>query len=79
MDREDILNKLKTIIDAQLACGENVIHEDETLEALGGDSLDALEIVIAVEEEFGLTVDDQVAEQIKVVAQLADLISHELA
>lgn len=79
MDREDILNKLKTIIDAQLACGEDVIHEDETLETLGGDSLDALEIIIAVEEEFGITIDDEEAEQFKNVAQLADLISRELA
>ena len=79
MTREEILNKLATILDAQLACGEDAVTEDATFESLGADSLDHVEIIMSIEEEFGIDIDDAKAEEIKTVSQAIDHISSELA
>lgn len=79
MTREEILNKLATIVDGQLACRKENVTEDTTFESLGADSLDNLEIVIAIEEEFEIDIDDEQAENIKTVAQAVDHIFSKLS
>lgn len=79
MTREEILNKLATILDAQLACGEDAVTEEATFENLGADSLDNVEIIMAIEEEFGINIDDDMVEQVTTVSQAIDYISNELA
>lgn len=79
MTREEILNKLATILDALLACGEDNVTEDATFESLGANSLDNVEIIMVIEEEFGIDIDDDRAEEIRTVSQAIDHISIELA
>ena len=78
MTREEILNKLKTIIDAQLKCGEDAVTEDANFsEDLGSDSLDHVELIMAFEEEFTIDIPNDAAEKIQTVCDAIDYISGE--
>lgn len=80
MTREEILGKLKTLIDAQINCGKDSVTEDASFsEDLGSDSLDHVELIMAFEEEFGIDVPDEEAEKIKTVGNAIDYISSEIA
>jgi len=70
-----IFEKVREIIAYEL--GEN--EEDITLEAdfeddLGADSLDMVEIILAVEEEFGIEISDEDYEKLKTVEGLVECI-----
>ena len=67
LTRDELLAKLRTLLVEQLACRENEITEDSTFDDLGADSLDHVEIIMAVEEEFGIDIPDDDAEKIKTV------------
>jgi len=80
MTREEILDKLKTIIDDQLGCSEDAVTENAIFsEDLGADSLDHVELIMAFEEEFTLDIPGETAEKIQTVAQVIDYISSEIA
>lgn len=80
MTREEILGKLKTLIDAQLNCGEDSVTEDAKFtEDLGADSLDHVELIMAFEEEFTIDVPDEAAEKIQTVSNAIDYISSKIA
>ena len=48
--------KVKEIIVTQLGLEENEVKEDTSFEALGLDSLDVVELLMAIEEEFGIEI-----------------------
>ncbi len=73
MTREEILNKLKTLIDAQLSCGEDAVTEDASF------SLDHVGLIMAFEEEFTIDIPDAAAEKIQTVGDAIDYISSEIA
>lgn len=80
MTREEILDKLKTLIDAQLNCGEDAVTEDASFsQDLGSDSLDHVELIMALEEEFAIDIPDEAAEKIETVSDVIDYISSEIA
>lgn len=64
----------------QIICDElNVDPEKVTMEAsladdLGADSLDAVEVIMALEEKFDMSVDDEVAKTIHTVGDLVNYI-----
>jgi len=63
--------------------GLGVEKEKVTLEAdlvtdLGADSLDAVELIMAIEDEFDLTIDDEVAQSFKTVGQIVEFIDSKL-
>lgn len=63
--------------------GLGVEKEQVTLEAdlvtdLGADSLDAVELIMAIEDEFDITVDDETAQSFKTVGQIAAFIESKL-
>ncbi|MBN2541090.1 MAG: acyl carrier protein [Bacilli bacterium] len=63
--------------------GLGVEKEQVTLEAdlvadLGADSLDAVELIMAIEDEFDLTIDDEVAQSFKTVGQIVEFIENTL-
>ncbi|MBE9058356.1 acyl carrier protein [Sphaerospermopsis sp. LEGE 08334] len=67
---EKVFRKLKRIISEQLNVNENKIDLNTNfIEDLGADSLDAVELVMAIEEEFDIEIPDQVAERINTVKQ----------
>jgi acyl carrier protein len=68
MEREEILEKVKAVIVEQLNVEEDDVVEDAAfVDDLGADSLDIVELVMALEEEFGISIPDEDAENIKTV------------
>jgi acyl carrier protein len=69
------LNKVRTIIAGQLAKDEASISGATTFKELDADSLDTVEIMMALEEAFGVELDEESAGSITTVQEAADLIS----
>lgn len=59
LSREEIKSKLLQIIAEQLKIDKNSINPQATLESMGADSLDRVEIIMRMEEEFGLEISDE--------------------
>lgn len=75
MKREEILEKVKTITADQLGVDESEVSETTSfVDDLGADSLDTVELVMALEEEFGTEIPDEDAEKITTVLQAVDYI-----
>jgi acyl carrier protein len=76
MDREEILEKVKTVVVDQLNVEEpEVTDEASFIDDLGADSLGIVELVMALEEEFGISIPDEDAEGIKTVGDAVSYIS----
>lgn len=70
----DIEAKVKEIIVDQLGVNaDQVVPDAKMIEDLGADSLDAVELVMAIEEEFEIEVPDEEAEKL---ASVGDIIAH---
>lgn len=74
-DMATIEERVKKIIAEQLGANEGEITNESSYEDdLGADSLDAVELVMALEEEFGTEIPDEEAEKLKTVQQSIDYI-----
>jgi len=64
-----MLEKVKAVVVEQLDCKAEEVKEDSRfIEDLGADSLDVVELVMALEEEFDIEIPDEDAESILTVA-----------
>ncbi|MEE9458102.1 MAG: acyl carrier protein [bacterium] len=73
----DVAGKVKDIIVEQLGVTpEQVTPEASFIEDLGADSLDTVELVMALEEEFDVQIPDDEAEKITTVQQAVDYINN---
>lgn len=71
-----IFEKLKKIIAEQLNIDEDIISPESSFkDDLGADSLDIVELVMAVEEEFDIEFPDEDAENISTVSDAVEYIS----
>jgi acyl carrier protein len=78
-DISNIEARVKKIIIEQLGVKEEqVTNEASFVEDLGADSLDTVELVMALEEEFELEIPDEDAEKITTVQQAIDYIATHL-
>ncbi len=76
MSTSAIEAKVKNIIADQLGVGEDEIKpESSFIEDLGADSLDIVELVMAMEEEFEVEIPDEEAENIKSVGDAINYIN----
>ena len=67
--------RVKNIIVTQLGVkAEDVKNESKLIDDLGADSLDTVELVMALEEEFDLEIADEDAEKISTVQEAVDYI-----
>ncbi len=67
--------KVKEIVAEQLGRDVNeVTNEASFIDDLGADSLDIVELVMAMEEEFGIEIPDEEAEKIKTVKDVIEYI-----
>ncbi len=67
--------RVKKIVIDQLGVEESqVTKEAKFIDDLGADSLDTVELVMALEEEFGLEIPDEEAEKISTVGEAIDYI-----
>lgn len=72
---EDIELKIKNIVSRQLGIPVTQISTDSKfIDDLGGDSLDTVEMVLTLEDEFGIEVEEEVAEELHTVQAVVDLI-----
>lgn len=73
---ENIEQRVKKIVAEQLGVNEaEVKNESSFVDDLGADSLDTVELVMALEEEFDCEIPDEEAEKITNVQQAADYIN----
>ena len=71
-----IAEKVKSIIVEQLGVDEEEVTPDASfVDDLGADSLDTVELVMALEEEFETEIPDEEAEKITTVKQIVDYIT----
>jgi len=72
--------KVKDIISEQLGVKkEEIKPESSFIDDLGADSLDTVEVVMALEEEFGIEIPDEDAEKITTVGDAAKYIENKLS
>jgi acyl carrier protein len=72
---EELKNKVISIIAEQLGLDEEEIKLDASfVDDLGADSLDIVELVMALEEEYGIEIPDEDAEKIKTVQDAINYI-----
>jgi acyl carrier protein len=79
MEHEDIFEKVKEVIVEQLNVEEDDVTEDAAfVDDLGADSLDIVELVMALEEQFGVSIPDEQAEKIKTVGDAVGFIAESI-
>ena len=75
MSSEEILEKVKGIIIEQLGVVDTAVTmEASFIDDLGADSLDIVELVMAIEEEFEIEIPDSDAEKVVTVGDVVDYI-----
>ena len=73
--REEILEQMKSALSEKLGIDENEVTEAASFEEdLGADSLDLVELIMSLEEEFGAEISDEDAENIRTVQDAVDYI-----
>ena len=73
---ENIEAKVKKVVADKLGIDEATIKDDAScIEDLGADSLDTVELDMALEEEFGCEIPDEDAEKITTVQQAIDYVT----
>ena len=72
----DIAEKIKKIICEQLSVDEaDVVPDASFVDDLGADSLDQVELIMAMEEEFDVSISDEDAETIRTVQDAIDYVN----
>ena len=75
MNTEEVFEKVKAIIVEQLGVTESsVTMEASFIDDLGADSLDIVELVMALEEEFDMEIQDSDAEKVVTVSDVVEYI-----
>ena len=75
LTEEDVFSKIKTVIVDQLGVSEEEIKiESSYADDLGADSLDTVELVMALEEEFNTEISDEEAEKLTTVQKTIEFI-----
>ena len=70
-----VLEKVVSLVAEQLGIDKKTIKpESNIIEDLGADSLDVIEMLMTLEDEFGITIPDEKINQIKTVGQIVELI-----
>ncbi len=73
---QEILSKVREMVAGQLGKSEDEITlESSFIEDLGADSLDLVELIMSMEDEFGLEISDEDAESIITVQDAINFIS----
>lgn len=75
MSSEEVFDKIKNIIVEQLGVVDTSVTLDASfIDDLGADSLDIVELIMALEEEFDIEIPDEDAEKVVTVGDVVDYI-----
>jgi acyl carrier protein len=79
MSQTEVFDKVKKIVADQLSVeSETIKPESNFSNDLGADSLDTVELVMALEEEFDIEIPDEAAEKITTVQEAVDFINNKV-
>ena len=70
--------RIKEIIVRQLEVDGSQLNEDASITDLGADSLDTVELVMAIEEEFDIEISDADADNIITIKEIVDFVEKQL-
>ena len=80
MSSEEVFEKVKGIIVEQLGVADTAVTmEASFIDDLGADSLDIVELIMAIEEEFDIEIPDADAEKVVSVGDVVDYIKDHIA
>lgn len=76
MDENEILDKIRDVVADKLdADPEEVTEKAAFVDDLGADSLDVVELIMGLEDEFGIEISDEEAENIRTVGDAVKFIA----
>jgi len=75
INMSNIEERVKKIVAEQLGVKEDIANDASFIDDLGADSLDTVELVMALEEEFECEIPDDEAEKITTVQQAVDYVN----
>lgn len=73
-EEKQIFERVKKIVAKKLNCEEQKVQIDSNFVDLGADSLDSVELLMSLEDEFGIEIPDDQAETISKVGEIVSLI-----
>ncbi|HHW07990.1 MAG TPA: acyl carrier protein [Clostridia bacterium] len=74
-----VFEKIRAIVVEQLGVEEDEVTMETTFESLNADSLDVVELVMALEEEFGIEIPDEDAEKLVTVKAAVDYVTQKIS
>ena len=74
--KEDTRNKIVDIVAKKLDIDKNVVLQSSSFEDMGADSLDMVEIIMKLEEQFGIEINDDDAEKLTSLDQVVEYIGN---
>lgn len=76
--KKELYNKVVSIFSEQLDIDKSRIDNSQSLDDLGADSVDRVEIIMKIEEEFNIEISDQASDNFKSINDLVNYLEKEV-